>query len=544
MVWAFILFFSTLASAGTHRVLVNRTEKSSAGVRIAEPAIPGKFSEKVKPTFEQKKGLSPQADFFIHGGMMAVSKEQILQMRASRIRQPVGSIIGTNQTTVNDREFWSENVNSFYTTQNETSSAVYGKHIVAGWNDYETFYAYTSACNWAVSHDGGVTFQARLGLPTDVTITATLGNPSIAVDPQNGRFYYSTLAQVTDSGTDYVGVVLYESSDFGDTLTWTMARFPGDPTEFYDKPLLAVDPSNGKVYVSLTYLSNNSPFYSILLWNATDGFLTTVISSDLWLQGSMPAVGLAGLGPDHALYVAYEAKDGDGNPSIKIKKSTDFGMSFGDEVNVHGPFMGAADNFHDPSPTQFCGGYSAIRGNIKVNEFPVLAINMKTSGGGAGNLYIAFNARDPVTRYLDVYLTRSVDGGVTWSTPIRANPRPAGDESDKFFPWVTVNGMGKVGLIYYEKKRTPGVSGFSNNNWWIFANVRRFTPGLILIDSVKTSPEFPVIVNNDYTPSCSMGMYNSISANRKGVGDDNFFAFWSDNRFGDPDIQFSKVVPY
>jgi hypothetical protein len=441
-----IICLSTLASAGPHRVVVNRTEKSFAGLRIAEPVIPGKFSEKIKPTPEQRKGLSPEADFFIHGGLVPISREQILQMRASRIQHSVSGIIGTNKRTVNDRELWSENVNSFYTTQNETSSAVYGKHIVAGWNDYETFYAYTSLCNWAVSHDRGVTFQAQLGLPTDATITGTLGNPSIAVDPQNGKFYYATLAQVTDSGTDYLGVVLYESSDYGDTFTWTLARFPSDPSEFYDKPLLAVDPSNGKVYATFTYLSSNSPLYSILLWNATDGFLTTVISGDFWLQGSMPAVG-----PDHALYVAYES-NGDGNPSIKIKKSTNSGMSFGEEVNVHGPFIGAADNFHDPSPTQFCGGYSAIRGNIRVNEFPILAINMKTSGGGAGNLYIAFNARDSMTRYLDVYLTRSVDGGATWSTPIRANRRPAGDESDKFSPWVTINGMGKVGLIYYEKK--------------------------------------------------------------------------------------------
>jgi len=39
-----------------------------------------------------------------------------------------------------------------------------------------------------------------------------------------------------------------------------------------------------------------------------------------------------------------------------------------------------------------------------------------------------------------------------------------------------------------------------------------------------------------------MGEYNSISANRQ-LADDNFYVFWGDNRFGDPDIQFSKVVP-
>jgi hypothetical protein len=506
-------------------------------VQTAEPMVPGEFSQSLQLTPTQRTRLSAQADYFIYGPSSLISRQEILSLRQSRLQALVGTIIGKNLKTVNNRAYFLENLSTIYTTQSETSSAVYGKHIVAGWNDAETYLLNNSTANWAVSHDGGVTFTASTtGLPTQVApgVTLTLGDPAVAVDPMNGTFYYATLSNYNDGTTDFSAISVYRSLDFGDTfnLWWTL--FTGDTAVFFDKDLIAVDPSNGKVYVTFTRFGSVSPLFTIISWNVTDTLLTTVQSNDTGLQGSIPAVGA-----DHALYVAYESWDVSNNPYIKINKSTDSGATFGTEINVYGPFIGSAD-----AEASFFCGRSAIKGNIRSNEFPSLAVDTRASGAGHGNLYIAFNARDSVTNTLDVYLTRSIDGGATWSALVRANPRPVGDASDKSFPWVSVNGTGKVGLIYYDRKKSPNVTGLSNNNWWISTNIRRFTPALVLIDAAKVSPEFPVIVNNDYLAKCYMAEYNSISANRKGLGDDNFFAFWGDNRFGDPDIQFSKIVNY
>jgi hypothetical protein len=527
---------SELAIAGPQNLVFVNHEKSAApALKNPEPIIPGKLSQTVKLTPGQRNLLSPQADFFIYGPASPISREQILKLRESKAKQPVSSIMGKKQKAVNARAYWNENLYTTFTTQSEVSSAVYGPHIVAGWNDFESYVASNSIANWAVSHDGGTTFTDSLyGLPVYAApgIVATGGDPAIDV-AADGTFYYSTICTYNDGANDLSAICLYESTDFGDTFNLTWYVYTGDTADFLDKPYLGVDRTNGKVYITYAYFDNASPLYTIYAWNVPDMNIIAVAQNDEGLQGPIPDAG-----GDGALYVAYEAWDVSGYPYIKISKSTDYGATFGSEVNVYGPFLGAAD----PDASVFCGR-PAVKGNIRSNEFPSLAIDTRASGTGHGNLYIAFNGRGGLAASLDVYLTRSTDGGATWSTPIVANPRATADESDKFFPWISVNGKGKVGLIYYERKKTPNVTGLSNNNWWISANVRRFSPSLLFIDSAKISPEFPVIVNNDYSATCYMAEYNSISANRKGIGDDNFVALWGDNRFGDPDIQFSKIVP-
>ena len=533
-----IIYFTGLSAAEPKFRIVRHPSSPPRAVKGEVPSIPGKLSQTVKLTPAQRRLLSPQADLLIYGPASPISREQILKLRESRPGQPVGSIMGTKKKAVNDRAYWNENLYGTLTTQSEVSSAVFGSHVVAGWNDFETWLSSNSIANWAVSHDGGKTFTDSLtGLPTYAApgVTSTGGDPGVDVGP-DGTFYYSTLCVYTDDlANDFSGICVYSSADNGDTFDLLTYINTADTNDFLDKPYLGVDKTNGTVYVTFTYFDDVSPFYTIYAWNVT-ALPTGIASNDDGLQGSIPAVG-----GDGALYVTYESWDASLNPYIKITKSTDSGASFGSEVNVYGPFVGAAD-LTLFGPSFFCGR-DAIKGNIRSQEFPSLAVDTRTSGAGAGNLYIAFNARDSVSNVLDNYLTRSTDGGATWSTPIRANPRNAADESDKFFPWVAVNGKGNVGVIYYERKKTPGVSGPSNNNWWISTNIRRFSPALGFIDAAKLSPEFPVITNNDYSAVCYMGEYNSISANRKGAGDDNFFTFWGDNRYGDPDIQFSKVVP-
>jgi hypothetical protein len=553
-----ILCFAGVAFSEPLLKIVGPIKEPVAAVQKTDPPTPGKLSKTVKLTDGQKKLLSGAGEFAIYGPREPISREQISSMREVRLKRGFSggivnpvlsnedtissdilySIIGKRQKMVSDRYYWAEDFYSTAVTQSEVSSAVYGNHIVAGWNDFETYFwgTYSSISNWAVSHDGGKTFTAKLGLPTYSApgITDTFGDPAVAVSP-NGTFYFSTLCNYNDGAADYAAVCVYNSTDNGNTFNLWSYLSSGDINDFLDKPLMAVSPSNGKVYVTYTYFDDISPLKAIEVWSVNDTTTTRIDSNDDGLQGPIPAVG-----PDGTVYVAYEEWDAGGNPYIKLRKSSD---SYATEVNVYGPFTSSAD----PDASTFCGR-TAIKGNIRSQEFPSLAVDTRT---GFNRLYIAFNARTPGSLCtpslfplgcLDIYLTRSIDSGATWSTPVMANPRPAGDESDKFFPWVTVNGKGKLGLVYYERKKTPGISGVAPNNWWITTTVRRFKHDLTLIDSLNVSPTFPVVTNNDYSATCYMGEYNSISANSQ-LADDNFYVFWGDNRFGDPDIQFSKIVP-
>ena len=530
-----ILCFAGVAFSEPLLKIVGPIKEPVAAVQKTEPPTPGKLSKTVKLTNGQKKLLSGAGEFAIYGPREPISREQISSMRELRLKRgssgrivnPVlsdedtissynlYSIIGKRQKMVNDRYYWAEDFYSTAVTQSEVSSAVYGNHIVAGWNDFETYFwgTYSSTSNWAVSHDGGKTFAESLaGLPTSLSpgITDTFGDPAVTGGP-NGTFYYSTLCNYNDGAADYSAVCVYNSTDNGNTFNLWWYSYAGDTNDFLDKPFMAFNPINGKVYVTYTYFDDVSPFYAIEVWSVNDTTITRIDSNDDGLQGSIPAVG-----PDGIVYIAYEEWDASGSPYIKLRKSSD---SYATEVNVYGPFTSSAD----PDASTFCGR-TAIKGNIRSQEFPSLAVDPRT---GFNRLYIAFNARDPDTAYsgypgfLNIYLTRSTDGGATWSTPVMANPRPAGDESDKFFPWVTVNGKGKVGLVYYERKKTPGITGIAPNNWWITTMVRRFRSDLTVLDSLALSPPFPVVTNNDYSAACYMGEYNSISANRQ-LADDNF----------------------
>jgi hypothetical protein len=557
----FILFITVFCFAGLvfsqpQLKSIGPMNRPVAAVQKAEPPTPGKLVKTVKLTSGQRKLLSGLGEFAIYGSREPISKEQISSMRELRLKRgsfgrivnPVlsdedtissdnlYSIIGKRQKMVNARGYWGEDFYSTYITQSEVSSAVYGNHIVAGWNDFETLLWFDSIANWAVSHDGGKTFTDSLtGLPTSAApgITATFGDPAVGVGPDS-TFYYATLCNYNDLTNDYSAVCVYRSTDNGDTFEFWGGKYAPDTNDFIDKDFLAVG-NNGKVYVTFTYFDDASPLYSVVVWNVNDDIENFITSNEFGLQGSIPAVDRNG-----NVYVAYESWDASLNRSIKLKKSVDHGTIFGTEVNV-APILPAADWVIGGDASDFCGR-DAIKGNIRSNDFPSLAVDTRTSGAGAGNLYIAYNARHAVTEYLNIYLTRSTDGGTIWSTPIMANPRPAGDESDKFFPWITVNGKGKVGLVYYERKKTPGITGIAPNNWWITTMVRRFKSDLSVIDTATLSPLFPVVTNNDYSAACYMAEYNSISANRQSA-DDNFYVFWGDNRFGDPDIQFSKVVP-
>ncbi len=529
-------------------------------------------------TAAQKRLLSGTGSMIVEGSLARLSSDQlsgIRQARAARRALTVPDVVpyapaesanavvsvpysatpyalttsyGKN---INNRAYFGEDDYTTYVTQSEPSSAVWGSYIVAGWNDLETALSNNSVANWAYSTDGGLHFTASAtGLPLTAPVTATLGDPAITVDPVTGYFYYATAATITPGdGNDYSGIAIYKSTDHGAAFSLISYLYPGDTSSLLDKEQIAVDPSNGKIYITYTLFASDGSI-SVYSWNdAANGSNVTQVDyvdaasvgTGGGLQGTMPAVD-----KNHNLYVAYEYWDASGSPSIKVAKSTDSGGIFGSPVTVASITWAGDDD-----ASSFCGT-EAIKGNIRINEFPIIAADLSTK---SKNLYISFNARTPGSctsdpyistvngGCLDVYITKSTDGGVIWSTPVVAVPRPAGDTTDKFMPWITVDGTGRIGMVYYARRTAPYSTTPNNRNWWVSAFVRRFSPSLAPIDSVKISVDFPVITNNDVTAPCYMGDYNSISANRKAAGS-GLFVFWGDNRFGDPDVRFTKIVPY
>lgn len=89
---------------------------------------------------------------------------------------------------------------------------------------------------------------------------------------------------------------------------------------------------------------------------------------------------------------------------------------------------------------------------LRVNQWPALAVSPTT-----GHLHCVFfdstsvtgQFPDPVDYNLDLYFTRSTDGGSSWSKPKLFAPDTA-PPGDQFHPWIEASASGRLHLLYYD----------------------------------------------------------------------------------------------
>jgi len=131
----------------------------------------------------------------------------------------------------------------------------------------------------------------------------------------------------------------------------------------------------------------------------------------------------------------------------------------------------------------------------------------------------------------DVFVTKSTDGGMTWSAPQKITQDPA--DHDNWFPWITVSDNGWVWALYYDR-RLSGNSAHATDAWVALsrdggASWNEFRASEVSSDffyGFQGSPSF-------------IGDYNGIAA----VGT-KAFPFWTDARvFGDTDVYMDVVQP-
>jgi len=82
------------------------------------------------------------------------------------------------------------------------------------------------------------------------------------------------------------------------------------------------------------------------------------------------------------------------------------------------------------------------------DEFPFPTRVVQTSGAPRP----AFECPAGKQTNVDIFLVKSIDGGKTWTEPIRVNQDAKGNNVDQWFPWVTVDSSGAVYVIYYDRR--------------------------------------------------------------------------------------------
>jgi hypothetical protein len=419
---------------------------------------------------------------------------------------------------MNQADNASPNLGNF-TTESETSHAVFGSTIVAGWNDSRQtattgVSGLTSISRYAYSTDGGNTWTDA-GLISPPAGFVSLGDPSVAVD-NGGNFYYAAL--LGDASFNLVGLTVSQSPATSSPVSFGPAvriNGLGSGSASQDKELIAVD--NGtfgnRVYVVWTEFQGVGAAARILFTYSTStsslAFATPVALTgfDAMYHGAMPAVA-----PNGDLYLAWgrfiDAGSGITGESIQVMKSTDGGVTFSPVQTIATPA---------PTPDLMTSGGSPTR----TRGFPYIAIDQTFLGSPtSGYVYVVYQAKPSGvgTDRSDVFFQRSTDGGATWSAPRCINKAPAvtigGDntDNDNWQPSISVSPLsGQITVSFYDRREDA-----ANTQIKLYQAVST-DGGLTWFNSpVSGTPFTPSAGYDPLTVSTYMGDYNfnsSVGAN-------------------------------
>lgn len=273
------------------------------------------------------------------------------------------------------------------------------------------------------------------------------GDPCVIFDSL-GYLYYAHLSNpITGYWIDRI--VIQRSTDNG--VSWNDGAGVGYTyPKNQDKEWLAVDLTRsahrGNIYTSWTefddYGSSSAADSSRILFSrSTNQGITwsapirlsdrggNCIDSDDTVEGAVPAVG-----PNGEIYTCWAGPLG-----LMFDRSTDGGVTFGTDIFV----------------SDMPGGWDfPVSGIYRCNGFPITACDISYSAY-RGNIYICWGDQRNGSTNSDVFLSKSTDGGNTWSAPKLVNDDNT--QRHQFFPWMTVDPKtGIIYVIFYDRRNTTG----------------------------------------------------------------------------------------
>ncbi|MBN1632618.1 MAG: T9SS type A sorting domain-containing protein [Ignavibacteria bacterium] len=95
------------------------------------------------------------------------------------------------------------------------------------------------------------------------------------------------------------------------------------------------------------------------------------------------------------------------------------------------------------------------KGNVAVNGLPRMDVDM-TNGPRSGWIYIITTERNlaPAGSDPDVILRKSTNGGVSFQPPVRVNQDAVNNGKTQFYPCIRIDEGGGVNIIYYDDRNT------------------------------------------------------------------------------------------
>ncbi|MDQ6748872.1 MAG: hypothetical protein M3010_12305, partial [Candidatus Dormibacteraeota bacterium] len=283
------------------------------------------------------------------------------------------------------------------------------------------------------STDGGLTW-INTNIPMPDNTLPQQSDPVVTFSDNNSVFV-TIIGYNQNGGTASNLVLVARSTDGG--LTWPTPAVKVDPgLGGSDKEWTALDlnptsPFYHRLYVTWTNFAAGPQFIekwssdSGVTWNPPPGSNYATVSFGNYDRGqfSMPVVLSNG-----TVLATWDA-----GGLIAVGKSTNGGQTF---INPNTTAVNVVESNSVPGA------------NWGRNTVPATAVSPPTN-----TLVTVWadgrNGKD------DIYFTRSIDGGTTWSAPTRVAHNAAGT-SYQVEPWVAVAPNGRFDVIWYDDRDFPG----------------------------------------------------------------------------------------
>ncbi len=305
--------------------------------------------------------------------------------------------------------------------------------------DWPVTQVYGTQVGW--STDGGLTWVSQNEGPGGV---GNNGDPAAVID-LNGTFY---VGYIHDSG----GMGVSYSTNMG--ASWThvaVTTASGQDKNHLMVDNVAASPYAGRVYNAWVDLGGGANDNDIVFSYSSSGGATwstiTNISNNVAAGSHNQGCNIQ-TGPNGELYVCwsvYDAFPAD-ETALGFNRSTDGGATWVGEARVVTGIRGHRNT-------------SLPNTSIRRNSFPSMAVDV-SGGPRDGTIYMVWtnvgvpgvNTGEP-----DIYLVKSTNQGVNWSTPARVNDDAT--TNSQWFPWISCDPVtGDLSVVFYDRRDDAGNS--------------------------------------------------------------------------------------
>ena len=334
------------------------------------------------------------------------------------------------------------------------------------------------------------------------------GDPTTAIG-NGGRMYVNYIHNNYGQGISY--------SD-NDGQSWTTKQVAPNPGSMCDKNHMWIDnsvssPYEGNLYVAWTNFGGSNDTEIGIARSTNDGVtwsspmsISNAINAGSHNQGVNVHTGPNG--EVYALWAVYDSWPSD-ETALGFAKSTDGGATFAPATRIITNIRGIRT--------------SGTSKNQRVNSFPSMAVDISNSAH-RGTIYAVWaNIGIPGVNTgtgCDVYMIKSTDMGATWTTPMRINTDPFGNNKQHYFPWICCDpANGTLSCIWYDDRNTTATKCEA----WA-ANSR---------DGGATWEDFK-ISDVSFTPTPIPGLAGQYMGDYLGITSQNrkVYPVWCDNRTG------------